>query len=222
MKTLGLKWKQFLLISSNRVRVVGTIVALSATMAVFGWFFKMIERRPGVVLVDPVLAFFDPIELTWLIFLLIYFSLGAGFLLLLKNPVRWILAVQAYALMVGIRMIMMACVPLDPPPTMIPLIDPLVRYVGTGEFMTRDLFFSGHTATMTLIYLTAEGRRLRLFFGVSAIAVALSVIFQHVHYTIDVLVAPFVSYSSWRMICGAFWNRTLNSHGVGADPSRHF
>ena len=35
--------------------------------------------------------------------------------------------------------------------------------------------------------------------------VAVCVLAQHVHYTIDVFVAPFVAYASWRLVSDSIW-----------------
>ena len=89
--------------------------------------------------------------------------------------------------------------PLDPPPTAIPLSDPLVEVLGTGKLLTRDLFFSGHTSFMFLMYLVCN-TKLRPFFLLSTLLVGVCVLLQHVHYTVDVLVAPFVAYGSFRLM----------------------
>jgi membrane-associated phospholipid phosphatase len=102
--------------------------------------------------------------------------------------------------MVVIRMVAMGVTPLDPPATMIPLIDPTVTYFGTGMTPTRDLFFSGHTATMLLLALTVPSAPWRTVFGVATAAVALSVLAQHAHYTVDVLAAPFFAYGAYRLV----------------------
>ncbi len=39
---------------------------------------------------------------------------------------------------------------------MIILNDPLVEFFGTGQTLTKDLFFSGHTATLLILFLVSE------------------------------------------------------------------
>jgi len=81
-----------------------------------------------------------------------------------------------------------------------PVLDPLVQVFGTGEVLTRDLFFSGHTATLALLALLAPGRTSRRFFVVCTLLVAVCVLWQHVHYTVDVLVAPFFAFASRELV----------------------
>jgi membrane-anchored protein YejM (alkaline phosphatase superfamily) len=111
-----------------------------------------------------------------------------------------LLALQGYLVMVVIRTAAMYLLPLDPPPLLIPLKDPFVQYFGSGEVPTKDLFFSGHTATLFLLFLTVHGRYVKSLFLLSTIGVAVCVVLQHVHYTIDVFSAPFFSYAAYRIV----------------------
>ena len=163
-------------------------------------FLSWVERRPGVVLPDPVLALFPPRDVTWLTFGLVYVGLITAMVVLLPHPRRLVLGAQAYSVLVLFRMAVMAVTPLDPPPTTLPLADPLVQVFGTGEVLTRDLFFSGHTSTLALLALLAPGRASRRFFVVCTALVAVCVLWQHVHYTVDVLVAPFFAYLSRELV----------------------
>jgi hypothetical protein len=163
-------------------------------------FLSWVEHRPGVLLADPVLALIPPRDMTWLTFGLVYVGLLTTFALLLPHP-RWlVLGTQAYALMVLFRMGVMAVTPLEAPLDTIPLRDPLVQVLGTGEVLTRDLFFSGHTATLALLLFLAPSRASRRFFAVCTVLVAVCVLWQHVHYTVDVLVAPFFAYASRELV----------------------
>lgn len=185
---------------SFRVEVIVTILLLVAAVSTLAQFLLRIEVRPGVVLTDPVLAMFRPVDLTWLTFALIYGGLLLAICILLSHPRRLMIAFQSYAAMVVIRMIAMSLTPLDPPPTMIPLIDPTVTFFGTGMTPTRDLFFSGHTSTMLLLALTAPSDRWRAVFGLATVAVAVCVLAQHTHYTIDVFAAVFFAFGAYAIV----------------------
>lgn len=185
---------------SFRAESIVSVVGLVAVVSGLANFLQVIERRPGAVLDDPVLALFRPVDLTWLTFALIYGGLVLAIGILLSHPRRLMLAFQSYAAMVIIRMIAMSLTPLDPPPTMIALIDPTVTYFGTGMTPTRDLFFSGHTSTMLLLALTVPSVRWRAVFGVATVAVAACVVAQHAHYTIDVFAAVFFAYGAYALV----------------------
>jgi PAP2 superfamily C-terminal len=177
-----------------------TPVALVAVLAVMAHFLSWVERRPGVVLADPVLTLLPARDMTWLTFGLVYVGLLTTVVVLLPYPRRLVMGAQAYAVMVLFRMAVMAVTPLEAPPDTIPLRDPLVQILGTGEVLTRDLFFSGHTATLALLALLAPGRATRRFFVAGTVLVAVCVLWQHVHYTVDVLVAPFFAFASRELV----------------------
>jgi hypothetical protein len=182
-----------------RLRLALTVPALVAVLALLARFLTFVEARPGAVLPDPVLALLAPRDLTWLTFSLIYLGLAFGVARLAADPRALVVALQAYVLMVLFRIAAMWVTPLEPPPGMIPLHDPLVRLFGPGKLLTKDLFFSGHTSTLFLLFLAVPGRRSKALFLFCTAAVGISVLAQHVHYTIDVLAAPFFAYASVRI-----------------------
>lgn len=171
------------------------MLAFSLTLlsGVLAW----VERRPGVLLGDPVLAAIAPRDFTWLIFALIYAGLALGIGRLLVLPNALLAGVQAYAVLVMLRVATMMLTPLAAPAGMIALADPFAEHVvAGGPTLTKDLFFSGHTATLFLLFLSVPGRPLKaLLLGFTAV-VGVALLWQHVHYTIDVLAAPAFAYAS--------------------------
>jgi hypothetical protein len=74
-----------------------------------------------------------------------------------------------------------------------------VEAFGDHRTLTRDLFFSGHTATLFVLSLAMPTARLRgVGFAVTAF-IAAGVLAQHAHYTVDVVAAPFFAYASYRI-----------------------
>jgi membrane-associated phospholipid phosphatase len=135
-------------------------------------------------------------------FLIIYAGLIAGLVVLLRHPRRLLLVFQAYSVMALFRIAAMYLAPLEPPPGIIELRDPFVEFFGGGRTLTRDLFFSGHTSTMFLLFLVMPGRRLRIAYACFTVIVGLCVVLQHVHYTVDVFAAPFFAYGAYMIILG--------------------
>ena len=179
-----------------------TLSALVAVLVVMARFLSWVERRPGVVLPDPVLAVIPPRDVTWVTFLLIYAGILTAVAVLLPHPRRLVLGLQAYVVMVLLRMAAMVLTPLEAPPGMIALQDPLVEVLGPGQVLTKDLFFSGHTSTMFLLALMAPGRATRIFFLACTVVVGSCVLWQHVHYTVDVLVAPLFAFAAYALASG--------------------
>lgn len=193
-------WTEATTARGFRVEAVLTLAGLVAVLTVMSHFLAWVELRPGVVLDDPLLALIPSRDLSWLTFGLIYLGLLSGVGVLLPHPRRLVMGMQAYAVMVLLRMLVMSVTPLDPPVGMIALRDPLVQSVSIGEPLTRDLFFSGHTSTMFLLALLAPSRATKAFFGVCTALVAVLVLWQHVHYTVDVLVAPLFAYLARELV----------------------
>jgi membrane-associated phospholipid phosphatase len=183
-----------------RVELIVTILLTIVALATLANFLNWVETRPGVTYNDPVLNFLPIINLTWLTFSLIYIGLISGIVFLTRRPRTMLIAFQSYVLLVAVRIAAMYVLPLAAPPTAIPLQDPTVEYLGTGKLLTQDLFFSGHTSTLFLLFLTAQGKTLRTVFLVCTVAVGISVLLQHVHWTVDVLVAPFIAYTCYRVV----------------------
>jgi membrane-associated phospholipid phosphatase len=102
--------------------------------------------------------------------------------------------------MVIFRAIAMYITPFEAPVTLLPLNDPFVQLFGQGNILEKDLFFSGHTATLFLLFLLMEKRILKVAFLIFTLVVGISVILQHVHYSIDVFAAPFFAYTSYRIV----------------------
>ena len=166
----------------------------------FSHFLHFVEQRDGVVLNDPLLNAFNPIDLTWLTFVLIYLSLIIFVVTTFNKPDKLLIAFQAYGLMLIFRTIAMYLTPFEAPETILLLNDPFVQFFAKGDILTKDLFFSGHTGTLFLIFLLAENKTLKTIFLILTILVGNAVLLQHVHYSIDVFVAPFVAYCSYRTI----------------------
>ncbi len=197
-----MNWKEFLIDKKKRREAIISIPFLAAILIIFPQFLQFVEARQGVVFTDPILVLFNPIDLTWLTFGLIYLSILITIFSLVKKPERLLFTLQCYGLMVFFRLIVMYLLPLEAPTTLIPLNDPLVQLLGTGEILTKDLFFSGHTATLFLLFLILEKRVIKIIFLASTILVGIAVMLQHVHYVVDVAVAPFFAYTSYKIIDG--------------------
>ena len=178
------------------------LVALTLGLALaFGmpYYFALIQVRPGFVLPDPVLARLPAQDLSWLTFTVIYLSIVVALLHLMRRPVAFLRVLSAYCIMHLIRMVTLWLTPLDPPTGLVLLHDPIVDtffYPATAP-ITKDLFFSGHTATLMLLALAVQSRWLRIGLFVATAWVGFLVMIQHAHYTYDVLAAPLFAWLSY-------------------------
>jgi len=88
--------------------------------------------------------------------------------------------------------------PLKVLPHAAPLHDPVQRLalVNIQPFV-HDLFFSGHVSACVTMGLTASVHP--EYFFASAAAITVLMFFSKVHYTIDLMVAPYVAWGSYCM-----------------------
>ena len=200
-------WLPLLKTAKFRMQFIFTIFFLLLALLVYRKFLDFAEARPGVVIPDPILNLYNPIDLTWLIFGLIYLCLIIGVFVLAKNPEKLLLAFQTYTAVVIVRIIAMYLVPFEAPEKLIVLKDPFVEMFGSGESLTKDLFFSGHTTTLFMLFLVVESKKMKYIFLVSAVVVGVSIVLQHVHYVIDVFAAPFFTYTCYALISSLKLNK---------------
>ena len=178
--------------------ITGTVIML-AIVFTLPHFFGYLQKRKGVVLNDWLLARLPPQNVSVLIFALIW---GMALLIIIrtiKNPSIYITFCWTYIFIYIVRFVTLSLVVLDPPRGMILLVDPVNSAFYHNAVITKDLFFSGHTATMVLIFLCLEKRTDKIIALIAAFAVACLLLVQHVHYTIDVLAAPVVVYTCYRL-----------------------
>jgi hypothetical protein len=171
------------------------VVVIVALPHFFGW----IEVRPGRLLNDPLLSHWGPVDVTGITFTVLYGAVLVVLASIAKRPLRVLHGLHAYILLLLLRMMAMAAFTLRPPPDIIPLIDPFTQgfYPGDTPFL-KDLFFSGHTATLMLMALLAPTRPVRWLALAATVAIGLLVLLQHVHWTVDVLAAVPAAWLAWK------------------------
>ncbi|WP_157780975.1 phosphatase PAP2-related protein [Hymenobacter sedentarius] len=172
-------------------------------------YFHFIQSRPGRLLDDPLLSLLPVHDESTLTFALIYGSIGATLAFLLPRPQLLLRAFWAYFILQLLRMLTLWLLPLDPPVALVALHDPVVDHLfaATTQPVVRDLFFSGHTATMALLALAVRGRRWRWPLVVLTGAVGMLVLVQRVHYSYDVLAAPLFAWLAYWLAERVAWQR---------------
>ncbi len=187
-------WKDRQLLSE----LLLSVIALAGGLMIYSSYLIYNESRPGSTLADPLLEILPMMDVSIPIFGIIYGAILLGIYSLLGSPRSLLLALQSYTALILIRIVALYLTPLAPPPEMIPLYDPMAGF-GPGDILHRDLFFSGHTSTLFLLFLIARTRPIRWIFLACTAAVGMLVLVQHCHYSIDVLAAPFFAYGCYRL-----------------------
>lgn len=162
-----------------------------ANLCFFPYFFAYIQQRPGIQLHDIVLRNLPSHDVSVTIFSVIYFSVIIGIRRALKYPQLFLTFMWAYILLNLVRMTTIFLVPLEPPIGLVSLSDPLLVPFYGKTSITKDLFFSGHTSTVFLVLLVVKEKWEKILMAFSVVVVAILLLIQHIHYTIDVVSAPF-------------------------------
>lgn len=193
-----LTWPGALGIPAFSRALLAAVVSGIAVALALPHFFEWVQGRQGMELHDPVLAIWKARDVSNLTFTVLYGALAVVIVSVVRSPLRILHGLWAYVFMMVFRMLGMALFTLEPPPGIIPLIDPITQhfYPGSTPFM-KDLFFSGHTATLTLMIFLARRGPLRWFAAMCTVAIALSVLVQHVHWTVDVVAAVPAAWLAW-------------------------
>lgn len=191
-------WKIYLQSRRNRMELIVIVVVTLCVLYAMASFLAWNENRPGDVLNDSLLNMITPRDFSIFTGLLTYGTITFGLIILAQKPGTFTVSLVAVSIICSIRMFAMYMVPLDPPTGIIPLRDLMLENsFYSNKVMVRDLFFSGHTSNTFLVGLLLQKKNHKQIAFTSCFLIACLVLVQHVHYTIDVLVAPFAAYLSY-------------------------
>jgi len=195
-QTIAIEWRKAWANRKFRIKTITGSIVFLGIMLSFPYFFGLIEERKGIVLNDPILKMIPAVDVSALTFIFIWSTILFLVVRCVRDPGFFILSFTCMILLFLSRMITISLFPLDPPEGLIPLIDPVSNlfYGGTDVFMTKDLFYSGHTSTQFMIFLCFQKKRDKGIALFSSIVVGILVLVQHVHYSIDVVGAFVCTY----------------------------
>lgn len=189
-------WKEAWKDPRFRIKTLAGSFVLIALLASLPFFFTIIEQREGSTLNDWLLKRIPPVDVSVITFIIIW---GMTFFICFRSaqkPAIFVVMMLSLVLLLLSRMLTIWFIPLNPPEGLIPLKDPIssIFYGGTQVFITKDLFYSGHTSTQFLIFLCLERKKDKILALAATLLVGMLVLIQHVHYTIDVVAAFVLTY----------------------------
>lgn len=197
----NLRWKPFWQSPKNRTYFwLGIFVFACMFFSVF-FTLRYVEQRPGFVIEDWSLNIFGkPRDFSIPIFAITYFAMVYAISANVARPKIFIHMLITYAIMQLCKCLLLLCIPLDPPKDILPLTDPILEtlFYG-GNVNLKDLFYSGHVATVFIALIYARGHLMKIIFFVLAIALAFMMAQQRVHYIVDVVAAPLFVWIAFRL-----------------------
>jgi len=195
METRGqYNWRSAFADKNYRIKFFAGMAVLIVVLCLLTQFFQYIQRRQGYVLNDWLLNKIPAADVSIPLFICIWGTALLIVIRVVKSPSIFLNFLYTFIVLSLLRIATIMCVPLNPPNNLLDLVDPLSNSFYGKTFITKDLFFSGHTATMFIIFLCLEKKGDKIFTLCTSATVGILVLVQHVHYTIDVIFAPPFAY----------------------------
>ncbi len=202
LRNISEAWSKALSARSFRNQFFLTLLVFSASSMHNFHCLRVWQDRPGVQINDLVLNQLPPHDFSAEIFLLEYCTLLIVAFYTVMQPDRFVKGLQMFALVIFARTMCIYFFPLEPPRDMIRLDDPMAAFFlhTKDKFVTKDLFFSGHISALTLLMLLSYNKYVKAWTIAATILVGSLILWQHVHYSLDVLFAPIASFVCYKVI----------------------
>ncbi len=190
-------WKINLQSSDYRKKLIIGLILISFILVSLPFFFQVIEKRNGIIFNDYLLSWLPAYDLSLYIFTVIWSMTLFTFSRFKQDPNIFLTFLWGFILINLSRFVFIGLIPLNAPADLIPIHDPISNHFYGPKFITKDLFFSGHTAAMFLMFLCLKKRTDKVIALLATIIIGIAVLIQHVHYTVDVVMAPVITYFLW-------------------------
>ncbi|HTB30606.1 MAG TPA: phosphatase PAP2-related protein [Bacteroidia bacterium] len=192
-------WKDAWYNKAFRANLILGVIIIVGLLIFTYHFFYYIEHLPGGTLLNDWVLRKIPAEDVSVPITLLESSVIIIFLIRsITNPNLFVTYLIGFIFILIFRIITIYITQLQPPVGLIELRDPIAGIVYKSTFIKRDLFYSGHVSIMYLFYLCSIKKVDKYYILFAVTCVGLLLLVQHVHYTIDVISAPFFAF-------GCFW-----------------
>ena len=180
---------------------VSFLLLVLCTLKMISRFLVFNEYRSGGCPInDWVLNALVPADVSTPLFAITWICIIGCLPIALRTPKQGMMVFISIIIIGILRCICLYLVPLMPPEGIIPLRDTLLEgSFYENQVLVRDLFFSGHTANLALLTFLVDIKWLKFVLGICTCIVAFLLLKQHVHYTIDIIAAPFAAFVSYRL-----------------------
>lgn len=191
-KSAHSSWSFALKDPSFRKNLLLSLLLLILVLTGFFFILQFAENRDGAVIekhwLDGIISCHD--FSNW-IFTCTYGATVLGLAFCFRNPVTTLLLIRTYLLLQFLRAITLLIFPLNPPEGIIPLNDPFLHATFyNGRPNLKDLFFSGHVATLVMFIPLISNKWVSRIIFVAALIAGILLAAQRVHYVVDVIAAP--------------------------------
>lgn len=190
-------WRNNWQSSDYRKKCIVGLILISFILLSLPFFYQAIEQRNGISFNDYFLDWLPAYDLSLFIFVIIWSMTLLTFSRFRQDPNIFLTFLWGFILINLSRFVSIGLIPLNAPADLIPIHDPISNHFYGPKFITKDLFFSGHTAAMFLMFLCLKKKADKVLALAATLIIGISVLIQHVHYTMDVVMAPIITYFIW-------------------------
>lgn len=190
-------WKNNWQSTDYRRKLISGLIIISFILIALPFFYQAIEQRNGIKFNDYLLQWLPAYDLSLFIFVIIWSMALLTFHRFKQDPQIFLTFLWGFILINLSRFVSIGLVPLNAPDSLVAIHDPISNYFYGPKFITKDLFFSGHTAAMFLMFLCLKKSSDKILTFIATIIIGIAVLVQHVHYTMDVFMAPLITYFLW-------------------------
>ncbi|HPH87080.1 MAG TPA: phosphatase PAP2-related protein [Chitinophagales bacterium] len=200
-KEISEAWKSCWSVKYFKIHFLFSFILFAAVIHFSCLFLSIWETRIGISIIDPLLSRLTPRDFSVQIFSIVHSSMLITLVLFLATPKKFLKGLQAYAILLFFRTLFIYILPLEAPRGMIFLQDPITAFfLNSVNVVTKDLFFSGHISAMCLFLYFTDNKVWKTYLMIATPMLALLILWQHVHYTIDVVAAPFFAFICCKFI----------------------
>ncbi len=211
-------WSSALKNKSFRKDFIISNFLLVVVLIIFIFILQYAEQRKGFVIEKGWLkGIITERDFSAWIFAFTYSSIIIGSVYCLRKPDTALLLVRTYLLLQFLRAITLLILPLDPPQGIIPLNDPFLHATFyNGRANLKDLFFSGHVASIVMFVPIVSNKWIKMILIIAAFTAGILFAAQRVHYIADVIAAPIFGVMAF--LLAKRWSRSQRDVG-SSDPT---
>lgn len=192
--SLAERWTSAWSESLFKQKLLFAIAILLCLTPVFPVFYQYIETRQGYVYNDWLLNIIPATDVSIPIFTITWGMALFSLIRVVQSPSSLLNLMYGIIVLNISRFITISLVPLNPPNGLIDIWDPITDLFYGATYITKDLFYSGHTATQFLFFLILQKKSDKRLALITTTLMGMLVLLQHVHYTVDVIFAPPLTY----------------------------
>lgn len=196
-------------IRNNKKAIIFSLIFLAIALILNNFAGEYVDEKAKVSAVsDLILDHLPVINLSFIFIWGYTLVIAIGlFYVLFFNVKDLHKAISQFSLLVLIRSFFISLTHLSAPVNAIIIKMPHIYNVLVFH---NDQFFSGHVAIAFLGFLLFRKEKIGIFFLIATFVMALTVLLMHVHYSIDVFAAVFITYGSFKI--GEYMFKRINSY----------